>query len=211
MTARPRERKDGDERREQILACARELFRERSYADVSSVEIAAAAGVSRGLLNHYFGTKRDLYRAAVEEMLKIPPIPVPAFVAGASVRDRIAESLDGWLELLERNAETWLAALDRSAPGGDAELNRLLEEARERAVERITEVVGLTRTAEEHPQVKAVLRAFAAMAETASREWLERGRLTREEVGLTLESGLTHLLEVVVPALTSGRAPRSAP
>ncbi len=197
-----RVRKDRDERREQILACARELFRERSFEDVSAGEIAAAAGVSRGLLNHYFGTKRDLYLAAVEEMLRIPLITAPSFAAGASLRDRISAGVGGWLELLELNSETWLTALDRAAPRGDARLDRLMEDARDRAVAGITEVIGLSPLAEEHVRVQGVLHAFAGMAQSASREWLERGRLTREEVHRTLESSLLHLIEQVIPDLT---------
>lgn len=203
MTVR-RVRKDRDERREQILTCARELFQNRSFEEVSSGEIAAAAGVSRGLLNHYFGTKRDLYLAAVEEMLKVPPISIP-LSAGASLRDRVSESVNGWLELLELNSETWLTALDRAAPRGDTQLDRLMEDARDRAVARITEVVGLSSLAKEHVQVEGVLHAFAGMAQTASREWLERGRLTREEVHRTLESSLLHLIEQVIPDLTGHR------
>lgn len=49
-------RLEPDQRREQILACATELFGERPFASVSTTELAARAGVARGLINHYFGT-----------------------------------------------------------------------------------------------------------------------------------------------------------
>ncbi|MDN3351312.1 TetR/AcrR family transcriptional regulator [Actinomadura sp. DC4] len=196
-----RVRKDHDERRAQILTCARALFRERPYEAVSNTEIAAAAGVSRGLLNHYFGTKRELYLAAVEQMLHVPPIPVPAYVPGASVRDRVAESIDGWLELLERNAETWLAAVERASSGGDPRLGSLLDEARERAVDRINEVVGVGALAARHPEVRAVLRGYSGLAEAVSLEWLKRGRLTRQQAQLLLEETLLHITLDVLPRL----------
>jgi AcrR family transcriptional regulator len=45
------------------MEAARELFMERDYAQVSTAEILARAGVSRGALYHHFDGKRDLYRA----------------------------------------------------------------------------------------------------------------------------------------------------
>lgn len=202
MKARTRVRKDHDERRAQILECALAIFSDRSYDEVSSAEIAAAAGVSRGLLNHYFGTKRDLYLAAVEQLLHVPPIPVPPYVAGAGIRDRVEQSIDGWLELLERNQGTWLAALARTSPGGDERLSAILDEARDRAVERITEVVGLTPAAREHPEVRALLRGYSGMAEATSQEWLRYGRLSREQTRIILQETLLHLIEQVLPQVT---------
>ncbi|MBO2461057.1 MULTISPECIES: TetR/AcrR family transcriptional regulator [Actinomadura] len=204
MGERVRVRKDRDERREQILVCARELFSERPYEEVSNTEIAAVAGVSRGLLNHYFGTKRELYLAVVERMLHIPPVPVPAYEPGASVRERVTESITGWLELLERNAGTWLVALDMAAgSAGDDDLARLVDAAREGAVDHITEVVGLSRLAAEHPEVRSALRGFSGMAEAATREWLRHGRLTRAQAHVLLEDTLMHLIEETVPKMTA--------
>jgi len=196
-----RVRKEPDERRDQILACARELFSRRPYTTVSNTEIAAAAGVSRGLLNHYFGTKRELYLAAVSQMMSVPPIPVPPFEPGVSAAERIDQSIDGWLELLQRNRETWITALDMTASGGDADLDRILEEARDRAVDHMTEVVGLTRLSREHPEIRAAFRGYSAMAEATTREWLKSGRLSRDQVRLLLRQVLLHLIEDVFPAL----------
>ncbi|MBW8487357.1 TetR/AcrR family transcriptional regulator [Actinomadura parmotrematis] len=200
--AAPRwERMEPDERRDQILARARALFSERPYASVSTAEIAAAAGVSRGLLNHYFGTKRELYLAAVRQMLTVPPVPVPSFAGGAGVRERIGQSVEGWLELLGRNRETWVAALEMSSSGGDPELERILAAAREVAVDRMAEVVGLAPAARARPEVRAAFRGYSGMAEATTREWLKHGRLSRPQVRLLLEEVLVHLLDRVVPDL----------
>ena len=61
-----RRRLSTDERREQLLAAGAELLGRRPYDEVSIEEIAAAAGVSKGLLYHYFPTKKDFVVAALE-------------------------------------------------------------------------------------------------------------------------------------------------
>ncbi|MEK8174289.1 helix-turn-helix domain-containing protein [Streptomyces sp. M19] len=61
-----------DARRAEILAVARRRFGAHSYASVSTSDIAAEAGVARGLINHYFGGKRQLYLEVVRQMMVIP-------------------------------------------------------------------------------------------------------------------------------------------
>ena len=56
-----------DERRAQILDAGTTLFAEHAYEEISMREIAAAAGVSKALLYHYFPSKIDLFKAAVSE------------------------------------------------------------------------------------------------------------------------------------------------
>src|SRR5512143_3545076 len=70
LDARPRRRVrlDNDERRAQLLALARKAFSDRSYDDVSIDDLAREAKISKGLLYHYFPTKRDLYVAGLREI-----------------------------------------------------------------------------------------------------------------------------------------------
>ena len=56
-----------DQRRERILRAAQELFAERGYDGASAEAIAARAGVAKGLIFHHFGSKADLYLAAVAD------------------------------------------------------------------------------------------------------------------------------------------------
>src|SRR3954466_13874870 len=67
--ARPRRvRLDNDERRAQLLALARSAFSDRAYDDVSIDDLAREAKISKGLLYHYFPTKRDLYVAGLRQI-----------------------------------------------------------------------------------------------------------------------------------------------
>lgn len=187
-------RLDADERRRQILGAARRLFSERGYSATSTAEIAAEAGVARGLINHYFGTKRELYVEVVREMVRFRSQPVPEYVNGTTPAARLEQSIDEWLEMVSRNREAWLAAVGAEGLGRDPEIEAVLDEAREQATARIIEVLGLGPAAEAPPEMHAVLRAYGGMAEAATREWLERDRWTREQVAAFLKAALPRLV-----------------
>ncbi len=187
-------RLDGDVRRLEILAAARKLFSERGFSAVSTTELAAEAGVARGLINHYFGTKRELYIEVVREMVRFRSQPVPEYVDGATPRERLDESIDRWLEMVARNREAWLAAIGAEGLGRDPEIEAVLDEAREEATLRLIAVLGLGPAADARPELHAVLRAYGGMAEAATREWLERDRWSREQVAAFLKEALPRLI-----------------
>ena len=62
MRSRPRARLSVDERRSQLLDLGRRLFNARPYDAISIDEIAAAAGISKGLLYHYFPEQATFLR-----------------------------------------------------------------------------------------------------------------------------------------------------
>ena len=192
--------------RQDILRAARRLFSERGYSAVSTTEIAAEAGVARGLLNHYFGTKRGLYLEVVREMLRLRPAQeVPEYVDGTTPHERLSESIDRWLEMVSRNRESWLAAVGAEGLGRDPEIEAVFDEAREGATANIIEVLGLGPAAGAPPELHAVLRAYGGMAEAATREWLERDRLSREQVAAFLKSALPQLVGTAYEAIPSRR------
>lgn len=51
----------GQEKQERILSAALKEFALKGYDDASTIEIAKEAGISKGLLFHYFNTKKDLF------------------------------------------------------------------------------------------------------------------------------------------------------
>lgn len=53
-----------------ILDAAFELLAERGYANVSTREIASAAGVALSQLNYYYKTKENLYRAVIDDAVR---------------------------------------------------------------------------------------------------------------------------------------------
>src|SRR3954465_4952503 len=88
------------ERRRQLLEAGAQVFTERSYDDASMAEVARAAGISKGLLYHYFPSKRDLFvaplEAAAAELREITQ-PDPSL----PVTDQLVAVLDAYLRWIE--------------------------------------------------------------------------------------------------------------
>ena len=95
-------RLDPDARREEIVAGALRLFTEHPYAAVSTTDLAGEAGVARGLINHYFGTKRALYLEVVRRLTTIPEVAVSELPPG-TVDVRAGAAVDWFLDAVERH------------------------------------------------------------------------------------------------------------
>jgi AcrR family transcriptional regulator len=199
------QRLEHDERRRQILACARRLFSERNYDAVSTTDIAREAGVARGLLHHYFGTKRDLYLEVVRSLVRMPSNPVPLHGPGPGLAVVIDKSVERWLVMLERNRETWLAAVGPRGLGRDPEVEAILDDAREQAADRLIEALQTYEAAQAPDELRATIRAYSGFAEAASVEWLLRKRLTREQVRALLIQGFLSIVHDVLPAVERTR------
>jgi DNA-binding transcriptional regulator YbjK len=195
------ERRGPDRRRAEILDAARRLFSERSYAAVSTTEIAREAGVARGLLNHYFGTKRDLYLEVVRGMMRMPANPVPLQEGGPGIEVVINQSVDRWLTMLERNRGTWLAAIGGRGLGNDPELESVLEEAREQAADRLIEALQRYEAASAPRELRAAIRSYSGFAEAASVQWLEYRRLNREQIQTLLVQTFLSIVNDVLRAV----------
>lgn len=197
-------RLEPDERKEQIFVCAAELFGERPYAEVSTSDIAARAGVARGLINHYFGTKRELYMAVVQRALTVPQVAVEQLPKG-TVEQRTDAAVDWFLDMVVKQEKLWLAAITPEGIGRDAEVERILDETDRAAADRVLEAMGFPREREEEnaelaEQRNALVRAYGGMVKAAGREWLVRGTLDRRQVHTLLATQLRALVTDVLPA-----------
>jgi AcrR family transcriptional regulator len=200
VTAPPRRRRlEPDERREQILTCAVRLFGEHPYAAMSTTELAKQAGVARGLINHYFGTKRDLYLEVVRRLVTIPRFAVERLPDGP-LETRVPAAVDWFLDGVSRNSKAWLAATG----GWDPDVEQILAAADETAADRVLEATGLAADAVE---LRAMVRSYGGMVKSACREWLVRKDLTRDQVRLVLTTTLLALIHDAAPRLRNDRPP----
>jgi AcrR family transcriptional regulator len=175
VEAGQRRRLEPDARRQQILSVAVRLFGERGYADVSTTDVARGAGVARGLINHYFGTKKDLYLAVVRVMLTVPSAAVAGLPEG-DLPTRVDALVTWFLDVVSRHSTSWLAAINAGGMAGDPDVDGVLD---------ATGFAG-RRTEALH----AMARSYVWFCTSTAREWLQRGVLTRVQVHKVLATTL---------------------
>lgn len=199
-----RRRLEPDERRAEILARAIEMFGERPYAAVSTAELAHRAGVARGLINHYFGNKRDLYLAVVRRMVTLPRADEFAAPTG-STRDRIDASVRWLLDTISEHGSTWVKVTSHEGVGDDPEVQQILDAADDAAAQRLLAMIGLADGAAHNEPRRAMVRAFGGLVKVAGREWLTRGTMTRDQVHALLVDMLTTLVTESLPRVHAER------
>lgn len=199
-------RLDPKTRREQIIDCAARLFEEKAYSAVSTTEIAAAAGVGRPLVNHYFGNKRALYLEVVRRFVFIPEIAVSQIPKDAPVRARIEAAIDRWLDVAWRHRSMWLSTVMSADLGRDPEIEQILRDADDIAAERMLAAIGFDPSEASKPAVHAVVVAYGGLAKAASRQWLKEGTLDREQVRTLLVHSMQAIVEEVIPDMKTDTA-----
>ncbi|HKS47383.1 MAG TPA: TetR/AcrR family transcriptional regulator [Amycolatopsis sp.] len=194
-------RLEPDERREQIFTCAARLFAERPYAEVSTSDIAAEAGVARGLINHYFGTKRELYLAVIRRATTMPNVRPNLFPdGGGPIEERASTAVSWFLDMVVNQGKMWLTATSEGF-GRDPEVEQILFESERKSADRVLDAVGVPPDAAERSKLNALLRAYNGMIKGAGREWLLRGALDRDQVHTLLHKSLVTLLLDVFPTV----------
>ncbi|MDX2562822.1 TetR family transcriptional regulator [Streptomyces sp. TX20-6-3] len=132
------EEESGPGARERILEAARAQFAERGYDKTSVRGIAKAAGVDAALVHHYFGTKDEVFAAAIEVSFE-PAAVVPAIVGGPreAIGERLARFFIGvWENPVSRAP---LLAIVRSALTHEAAAKVLRTFVLRRLLERIAD------------------------------------------------------------------------
>jgi len=189
----PRARLDVEERRKRLVALGMELFSERTYDEVSIDELAQAAGISKGLLYHYFPTKRDFYVATVREAAQ-QLLERTATPATMDPIERLRAGLDAYLDYVAKHGKPYQALL-RSGVGADAEVARIVDGTRQAFGARLLEGAPV----QEHgPLVQLVLRGWVGFVEAATVEWIDQKRKI-DRVALR-----DLLLKVLLDAVTAG-------
>jgi AcrR family transcriptional regulator len=174
MASRRRLRLQTDERRTQLLELGIQLFSARRYEDISIEDVAAAAGISKGLLYHYFQNKREFYIETVRaaslklRMLTQPDPALPPY-------SRLPAAIDAHLNYIQEHGPVY-AAIYRSGVTIDPEVSAILEEHRDVVMTWILKSYGITRP---RPVLRSALRAWFGMVEAASLDWIERQELDR--------------------------------
>ncbi|MEU6063815.1 MULTISPECIES: TetR/AcrR family transcriptional regulator [Streptomyces] len=181
---RTRRRLTTGERREQLLSVGARLFSESPYDDVWIEQVAEIAGVSRGLLYHYFPTKRDFFAAVVERESE-RMLRMTAAVPGVPVREQLTAGLDTYLQYVEAHAHGY-RAFHRADAAGDQAVRRVYRRALAAQEQQILAALSADPEFgplfEERPEVRLAVRGWLAFTTAVCLEWLRGSDLTRDQV-----------------------------
>lgn len=192
-----RTRLSPEERRAQLLDLGMVLLAERGLDDLSIDVLAEHAGISRGLLYHYFSDKRDFHLAVLRRVAD-EVVAITAPPSGGDPMTRMLASLEAYVGFVAGNHAAY-SQFVRAARAGDADFHRIYEDSRRALLDRIFEVstpeelepLGLRDDARGH----LLVRGWSALVEETVMAWLaDPAGMSRDE--------LLHVLTAALPGIT---------
>jgi AcrR family transcriptional regulator len=197
----PSKRMSPDERRAQIVDVTERLFATHAYSEIGVPNVARAAGITPGLVYHYFPTREALLLAAYEvrarELLQFcEPEPRLPF------EEQVQRGVRGYLDFVEAHGRAYLNLFHGPAVAEEGFV-RVCELTREFMVDRF--VVGLGGVdPSKYPALRLALRGYIGYSESAVLAWLEKRQVTRA----VLE---TMLFAAILAAVRVGLASEPSP
>ena len=179
-----------DERRAQLLEVGTELFSKHSFEELSMVEIAREAGISKALLYHYFPSKEEFFKAALAEAAaelaqrttpdqSLPPL------------DQVRASTRAFVDWIGERGAAYAKLLE--SVGAVPELRETMTGIRDSTSARIID--GLVPEAERTPAKRAAVRAWLWFMDGVLLDWIEHRDRDADAVADQLVDSLVALLE----------------
>ena len=165
-------------------------FTERSYDAVSTDDIAARAGISRGLLFHYYPTKHDYYvavlRVAADQLVR-----ETVSDGNGAPPERLVAGLRAYFRFVDEHAQAY-ATLLRAGVGADPVVQELVDATRRRFIETILGLLAplVGAASAEAGLLRAGLRGWIGLVEALALDWIEHRDLGRDAVVTLAARGL---------------------
>jgi AcrR family transcriptional regulator len=181
-----------DERRSQLVELGMRMFIERPYDSFSMDDVATEAGISKGLIYHYFPSKRDFYVAVLREAAAdILQLTEPDNSLPPGERIRVAAT--NFLDYVRQSPEAYLAVV-RGGIGSDPEVAAVAEEVRQVLMQRVLDGLDI---GEPPATIVMAIRAWIGFAEAACLEWLSH------EMPMEEPDFIQYLINILQAALRS--------
>jgi AcrR family transcriptional regulator len=191
--ATPRTRLSPEERRDQLLDLGVRLFATTALEEISVDRLAAEAGVSRGLLYHYFGDKVG-FREAVVRRAAAEFVAQTAPPAEGDLVARLTASVAAYVDFVDHSYEGYLSLVRGAA--SDPTLREVYDEASAALTDRVFAEDPAGQLIPDTPAARLLVRGWQRLAEELALAWKGGGTsLTREEV--------VGLMAATLPALAT--------
>ncbi len=195
MASEKRLRLSPQARRAQLIELGVQMLATRTLDELSVEDLAQQAGISRGLLFHYFASKQEFHlevaRAAAQELLR----RTEPNTALAPV-EALHASLGAFIDYVEENPDSY-TSLVRGAASGDSEMRAIFDETRATLAQRVVSVVGELGLPTRE-RVELAVHGWVAYVEECVIRWISTRALSRRD----LLGMLSRSLPAVVHAST---------
>lgn len=190
-----RTRLSPEERRTRLLELGVRLFSTRTIEEISIDLVMEEAGVSRGLIYHYFDGKQG-YREAVVRYAADDLFAQTAPPPGGEPLERLAASITAYVDYVVANERGYRSLVAAAASGNEA-MRAVYDSTFEAMGERFfAEAPALDLV--DTPAVRLVIRGWQAMVEKLVLAWCDdRDAMTREELLALITDSLPTLLALV--------------
>ena len=164
--------------REKILDAARDLFGERGFDATSIAEIGVAAGISKSVLYHYFGSKAGLYRALLEhDGAQLVEAVAAAVPAEGVTTPRLRPGVDAYLRFLSEHPASW--RLMTRDPPADPKLRKVRGEVERSVAAALAELLSVPEKRSARPELVDLV---ALAIRTYGSWWQAHPEVPREQV-----------------------------
>ena len=185
-----------DQRRTQLIELGVSLLATRSLDELTIDVLAEEAGISRGLLYHYFGNKQD-FREAVVRRAVGDLVEQTAPPEGGEPLERLLASVAAYVDYVVANYQGYVSIV-RGAAGGNETLRRVYEETRAALTDRIFTEDAQGEIIPDTPAARLMVRGWSAMGEEMVLTWVADPRgVTREQLLEALSASLPALVDLL--------------
>jgi AcrR family transcriptional regulator len=191
VTTSPRRLAPG-ERRRQILDTARQLLDVKHLVEITVEEAARRAGVSPGLVFHYFGSQLGFRRALAEEAARELLDQMEPDPALSHVR-QLRGALDRFIVYAERHPRLYVAVT--------SDANQDAREVHQGVIGVVSDWVLaalLDSGVPETPALTVAISGWIAFTEKVVQSWLGEQRMSREGIADLCENACYHIVQIVI-------------
>ncbi|WP_238174400.1 TetR/AcrR family transcriptional regulator [Kribbella kalugense] len=163
-------RLSAEDRKKQLVKIGLMMLRTTPIHELSIDSIAAQAGISRGLLFHYFPSKRDYYVAVISAAgRRLLRVTKPD--ASLKPEEQLQEMLTQFVAFIERRRTAYISFV-RGAAGGDDFAVEVYDETRAGLTKRILTYLGTPDLADEPTSADYLrIHAWLSYTEDLAIEW----------------------------------------
>ncbi|WGY01048.1 TetR/AcrR family transcriptional regulator [Nocardioides sp. QY071] len=192
----PRTRLSPAQRRTQLLDLGVRLLATRSLDELSIDLLAEEAGISRGLMYHYFGGKQGFYEAVVQHAADDLYARTAPPEEGEPM-ERLLASLTGYVDYVVANHAGY-RSLVKGATAGNDSLRAIYETTFAALAERFFTADPGGLVIPDTPAVRLLIHAWQAMVEDLVLTWCDSpAGLSRDDLLQVITTSLPALVDTL--------------